>query len=448
MIIQNLDAWDKREFNERIEDDYDVQRMEETGSQKVYNYAEFMRDVFGGLYKYAPQVRDIDEAPADEKWADSIYDEIQQLPEWKTLRERTKMNADAAAAATVKFCEQFVDKLPKTGKHRQTPSRSGENVYVNKNEGVIELNDLDMSAVRRYARDACEQATEEADKTNEMLAAFGYGTGDGRPQYASPTQKKEAAKMIKGNYHLQRIAELAGRMRRIASEKQKQKTKHGVDELADIKVGDDLARLIPAELGKLAHPLMKLDFQRKFLEKQLLQYELRGREREGRGPLVVCVDESGSMRGERDIWAKAVVMALLQIAQQQKRKFALIHFSGTVSRIDRFESRVGPAELIDAVAHFTGGGTDFEAPLGDAAQIICDEKDYNKADIVFITDDDCSISDSWLQKFLKDKKEFGFSVISVAIAAHASVCERFSDQTVYINDIRSDELAKEVMFSV
>jgi len=434
MIIKNLDAWDKREFDECVHEDYEVQRIERTGSHKVHNYAEFMRDVFGGLYKFNPEARPEEEAPASERWADKIYGEVSQLKEWKTLRERTRMNPESAAAATVDFCQQFMDAVPQ----QENPGK----------KEAIDPDEIDMSEVRRAARAACESATEVADETNEALAAFGYGNGNGRPQYASPTEKRDIARRLKDNQHVKMVAELAGRMRRIALEKQKQKTKHGVDELADIKVGDDLARLVPAELAKLAHPLLKLDFQKRFLEKQLLQYELRGNERKGRGPLVVCVDESSSMRGNRDVWSKAVTMALLQVAQQQKRKFALVHFSGSVSRIDRFEKKVHPVELMDAIAHFTGGGTDFEDPLNAAAAIISDEKEYNKADIILITDDECSISDNWLKKFMLDKKEFGFNVISICIDAKSSVCQSFSNKTITVHDIIGDSEALEHMFTV
>jgi len=431
MIIQNLDAWDKREFNEIVADDYDVQRIERTGSSKVHNYAEFMRDVFGGLYKYRPEARPEEEAPDTERWADQIYSEVSQLKEWRTLRERTRMNADAAAAATVDFCEQFMHAVPD-----QNPDKPEE------------ISDSEMSEIRRAARAACESATQVADETIESLAAFGYGEGSGRPQYASPTEKREIAERLKNNPHVKMVAELAGRMRRIAFEKQKQKTKHGVDELADIKVGDDLARLIPAEIAKLAHPVLKKDFQRRFLEKQLIQYELRGNERKGRGPLVVCVDESGSMRGNRDVWSKAVTMALLQVAQQQKRKFALVHFSDVVNRIDKFEKKVHPVELMDAIAYFTGGGTSFELPLNEAANIIINEKEYHEADVIFITDDSCHVSDEWLEEFNRKKKEANFNVISICIDAKSNVCEGFSNKTIMISDIKSDSEALEHMFTV
>ena len=45
------------------------------------------------------------------------------------------------------------------------------------------------------------------------------------------------------------------------------------------------------------------------------------------GPIVMVVDGSGSMAGERNIWARAVAMCLLHIARIEKRDFALVEFS-------------------------------------------------------------------------------------------------------------------------
>jgi uncharacterized protein with von Willebrand factor type A (vWA) domain len=435
MIITNEDRWDKRLFNESLEYNTELQKVEATGSKRVHNFAEFAKDIFCSMFKYEPQARDPDTAPANERWADEIYNEITQLQEWRDLRERTRMNAESSSAAAAEFCNKFMDAVP-----YGQPNENQERELIPA--------DLDMSAVRRAARTACGKAAEEADKTNEMIQAFAYGVGTGKPQYASPSMKKDVAAKLQNNYHLKRIAELAGRMRRIASEKQKQKTKHGVDELADITVGDDLARLIPAEIAKLSHPMLKRDFQKKYLEKSLLQYKLRGKERKGRGPLVVCIDESGSMSGSRDVWAKAVSLALLQIAQQQNRKYAMIHFDSRVTRIDRFDKKAEFADIMDAVCHFTNGGTNFDEPLSKAQQIIVEEKDFKQADIIFLTDGSCEVDNNWLKIFNQARKDQEFHVISVVISDYSDSCNKFSDKVIHIDDITNDDDALQAMFSI
>jgi uncharacterized protein with von Willebrand factor type A (vWA) domain len=455
MIISNLDRWDRREFLDAMEHSTEMKDAEIEGSRKVPNYAEFMADIFGGMYKYSPSIRDQESAPANEQWADQIYQEVSNLQEWKTLRERTVMNPEAAAAATHEFCNNFIDSVPDLNQNREEYEKvevgyDGE--YHEVEHKIQPLTEDQLSAIRHAARGACEQATAVADETTDTINAFGYGAGNqiGNNQYASPNKKKEVARRLMDNEHLKKIADLAGRFRRIAVTKQKQKTKHGVDEIADVIVGDDLGRLIPAELAKFLHPALKRDFQRKFLEKSLMQYRLRGKERQGRGPIIVCIDESGSMMGERDVWAKAIAMALLQIAINQNRRYAMVHFESQVTRTDHFHKPVDPVAVMDAVSYFRSGGTNFMEPLNRAVQIIAeDRKNYKKADIVFITDGDASITDEWLDMFKQAKKQGEFNVISIIIGYNrVTVCDQFSDHVFNIHDLTKTDEALNTMFSI
>ena len=66
---------------------------------------------------------------------------------------------------------------------------------------------------------------------------------------------------------------------------------------------------------------------RRFLDAELLQYALRAIDEKGRGPMVVCIDGSSSMAGDKEIWSKAVSLTLLDIAQRQRRLFRSICFA-------------------------------------------------------------------------------------------------------------------------
>jgi uncharacterized protein with von Willebrand factor type A (vWA) domain len=94
---------------------------------------------------------------------------------------------------------------------------------------------------------------------------------------------------------LRRICDHAGRLRRLAQSRQRLKTAHGVDEVAGVEPGGDLGRLLPAELARLMLPETELDALRRLAERQALSLQLRGSEPVGKGPVMVVVDESGSM---------------------------------------------------------------------------------------------------------------------------------------------------------
>src|SRR5262249_24542325 len=141
---------------------------------------------------------------------------------------------------------------------------------------------------------------------------------------------------------LQQIAAVCGRFTRIALQQQKARVKHPPDEITSITVGTEIERLLPSEIVLLADPNLEDLFYLKFVERGLMQYDLIGHEPEGQGPIIIAVDESGSMITNHggltgEIWSKAVMLALLSIARSQKRVLAVIHFSGPDDlRLDLF----------------------------------------------------------------------------------------------------------------
>ena len=169
----------------------------------------------------------------------------------------------------------------------------------------------------QVARQA-EEAAEEAERWSLTL-----GTG-----YRSPSGKKlELGKRLAGNEKLKKLARMVGRMKFHALALRKKVFERSSQELLDVERGDSLNRLLPFELTALHHPVLQKDFRRRFLDQELLQYSLRGIEEKGKGPMVVCLDGSSSMTGDKEIWSKAVTLTLLEIARRQRRAFRSICFS-------------------------------------------------------------------------------------------------------------------------
>ena len=91
----------------------------------------------------------------------------------------------------------------------------------------------------------------------------------------------------------------------------------------------------------------------------------------------MAIDNSGSMSGEPEVWAKAVGLATAAIAREQKRSFYGIHF-GSAYEMETFDFRdwdkVTVDQIIDYAEFFFGGGTDFMAPLSHALKLLQDEE--------------------------------------------------------------------------
>jgi len=198
----------------------------------------------------------------------------------------------------------------------------------------------------------------------------------------------------------------------------------------------------------------ELTFFKKYLERSLIQYKLEEAPEKTRGPIVICLDSSGSMRGAPEIWSKAIFLAVASIAKKQKRDLQVIHFGGEVKRIYNFIDGVfDPLKVIECAEYFAhDGGTNFDDPLDVAFTIIKQHKNMKEADILFITDGICEISD--VPFFQNLKKEQEISIYTILIAQGGSELygsddiNKLSNSVTTISDFAQDEEAKEILFSI
>jgi uncharacterized protein with von Willebrand factor type A (vWA) domain len=251
--------------------------------------------------------------------------------------------------------------------------------------------DVDDAALRKSVSVACEKSSGAIDQQRETKEAFsgigfktaGKGSAKGAPM--DQPRPRELAARLAGDDRLRRIALLAGRFKRIAARKQRAKVKHGTDEVTDVEMGSELSRLLPVELAGLLHPRRRTALMRDLVEHRALQYRMEGSESLGKGAIVVCLDKSGSMSGPSDIFATAAALALLEIAQKQRRLFALLAFDARV----KHEVIVKPGDALPEEALFIGcaGGTEICRVLARGLEIIRTHPGaLKKADLVLITD--------------------------------------------------------------
>jgi uncharacterized protein with von Willebrand factor type A (vWA) domain len=185
--------------------------------------------------------------------------------------------------------------------------------------------DHETDPLRAVGR-ALAKATEEVGEMSEAAAALGLGPGS--PGSNDPLAIAELFRRVRGNPALRRICELAGRYRRMAQSRQRQKVTHGVDDMVGVVLDGDVGRLLPHELARLAIPELELDTLRRIVERQAMCRQYQGVEPVAKGPVIVAVDESGSMEGSKVETAKALALALAWVARHQRRWIALCAYSG------------------------------------------------------------------------------------------------------------------------
>jgi uncharacterized protein with von Willebrand factor type A (vWA) domain len=492
-LVYQVSRWPRALWNEYREDHAPkrVDAVEQKGAGRAPRFADFMRELFARLLNpHTPKL----EAPADgAEWAARSHDEAEALPEWKTLADVIDGDELNAGLGAVSVGETLADKMaPRksnadiekikdTIEGLRSMAEAGVDVSDRMKTATDELQaaqqeaaelaaGIDPTAIRTALRAALARATEEIQASEKAIRAFTWGTTPGTPERMPVEQRRELQKLLESNPALKAIADKLGRLRRIADAKQRSKTTKARDEVHDVEQGADLAWLLPSEAALLASTDEALAVQgfAKFTDRRLLQYALRGKEKEGRGPIVMCFDESGSMRGEPDTWQKAAGLAMADIAIRQRRAWAAVHFSTIVHRIDAYEKgeaftmtyprtpntfgrtsgeptiqdRASLAELmIDCCSHFSGGGTSFEEPLRAAMQII--ERDaYQRADVLLITDGQAPITPEFAAEFaaLKAKREAKLFVVTVgAVVPSTEQLDLIADEIFTFTEIMADD---------
>jgi len=233
-----------------------------------------------------------------------------------------------------------------------------------------------------------DKAIERAEGEGALARALGAGQGQGDLKHMSLKERQKISKLF-DNPKFRTIAEWFGRMESFT--RPHEVPVPGIpEELVGLRRGSDpLADLVPEELAMLHDPDLELIFLQNLANEDLPLYDYLGSQMVGMGGLVVCIDESGSMQGEPDTWAKAVALALFGVARKQHRPFAVIHFEHGVRLVQEF-TQMSMDEAVKMATTFFGGGTAFIPPIEEGLKFLEKEalknEGFCKSDIVFITD--------------------------------------------------------------
>ena len=373
-----------------------------------------------------------------EKQEELVQEKIDEAQNAKELAEQAEASQDVAKEVK-ELLEQTADRMASQARAEETRLRRQAKQL---NE---DLSRVQKETQNRFLKEAIE-VTQNLDDATQEAESWGVAVGSGHK--SSPGRQIELGKHLAGNDKLKKLAKMVGRMKRHALALRRKIFERTNDEVFEVGVGAELSRLLPHELVSLQHPLLRKDFVRRFVDNGLLQYDLRGVEEKGKGPVIVCLDGSSSMMGDKEIWAKAVTLTLLEIARRERRLFRAICFSSagaplyTVDLNARVRYEAEMDKVMELAEYFPGGGTDFETPL-DAALACIQESRFKRGDIVFFTDGECQVHEDWAERFVAEKEELGFSIFSILIdVGHSSLgpLKTFSDKITSVSQLTSEEV--------
>jgi uncharacterized protein with von Willebrand factor type A (vWA) domain len=495
--IEN-DAYDRRVYGRLRDESPSLRELEEAGSKLLPHFGSLLQDLFCALYKYnvrfQPEGDVLPSALLNEKFVRSVTNGAQ----YEFLREQTLLNEARAGLSTLilgerllilireekfinrrdmrdlwdlqqqeeivkekldeqenadgidgdQMSEEAQNSLKRAKDNIESAARGAEALLRQKTTRLKEdLKEIEARAANRLQMEALKVA-KDLDEATEEAEAWGTALGAGRR--SPPGEKLELGRRLAGNEKLKKLARMVGRMKHHALALRKKVFERANQEMLEIECGDSIHRLLPNELLTLHHPILRKDFYRRFLDRELLQYSLRGIDEKGKGPMIVCLDGSSSMAGDKEIWSKAVTLTLLEIARRQRRLFRSICFSSEETPLQILDMNPGDRYAIetktvmDLAEYFPGGGTDFQRPL-DAALDCLKQSRFKKGDIVFITDGECQVNAEWAEEFRRQKEKLGFSLFSILIDIGTSslgTLKEFSDRITTIKQLTGDEASE------
>lgn len=469
------DALDHLQFDQLVNQFPDM-----VGATDHHNYTqswELCSDLFASVYQHFPEKND-PVGPAF-KLNEKFIDGLLPTREYQDLHDAVKGRKVLSMMAASDYYEDFSKGFTKEEKDfadqasawyvqqqnlkreekiwQRIQAKGGVDVSVDLAEVQTRLGELEEklanlqvpevseNRIRRSSRQAAQKALARVEEAQSLMSAFNlsYGTEEGLGLNDTNGSNVQALRSLLDDARIKRIADLAGKFKRIAMAKRQNRLSHGPDEVTGVEMGNSLERVIPSELAYLTDPDTETYFFKKLVNQELIQTLLQAKEPEGRGPIIYFADVSGSMRGGgKDEWAKAVGLALLAVALKEKRDCYLGTFDTKVNEPYVFlKGEANLAQIQSFIADFSGGGTQLMAPLMATRNILA-EKEFKDADLILATDGVSGLDNALLDQFLKFKQERQLNVISVFIGhvdAGAKVLDRFSDQIIHMVDLTDEK---------
>lgn len=440
------DAFDMLAYEEILYQSKELQNLSTQGVQALNTFAEMAEDVFFSLYKVKPELTPPNELATEYLLNHELMSKLMESQSYQELREYTQLDELGAGLGSKALLENLLKQLEQDSDLKEVLNKINDAVQQRAGMPSDEVHQMVsgmQSKLRQVVELATDKAVAEVEEVENIITSWGLSQDEFE---RLPYDKKlELLQVLRGQQKFKDMTKLVGRMRKLATGSRKSKLEHRI-ELHSITQGADLNHVLPQELLTLRRPALKLDFYRRMMEKQLLQYDLNYRDYMGQGPIIVLIDTSSSMRGGREVWSKGIALGLTEIAEKERRAFSYGLFaSGRADLItDDFQlGQRSPDKLIKLASEFIGGGTDFEQPLQWAIGKLQESK-FNKADIVMITDGECAIGNAFLKEMQKVQEEKQFRIYSILIGGNPRELKRWSDEVWNVTDLLDETIAKEL----
>ena len=207
-------------------------------------------------------------------------------------------------------------------------------------------------------------------------------------------------------------------------------------EIRGVRPGRSLSRMLPSEAAQLHHPLLHKLWRARLAEARLMVWDEQAvlldvrpggpttvqlaeqpeAPPQQRGPMLLAIDTSGSMRGAPETLAKAVVLEAARTAHREKRACKLIAFGGAEEVLEHeLAFTVGGLDaLLDFIGQAFDGGTDLAAPIARAVALV-NQESWQQADLLLVSDGEFGCTPAALEALDRARQQHGLRVQGVLV---------------------------------
>ncbi|MFP3164771.1 MAG: VWA domain-containing protein [Acidianus sp.] len=348
---------------------------------------------------------------------------IQNLIEELERIRRTSQSAEEREAA-----EQILNGLMKGSQGKE----GGE-----QKEQQGQTTDATKKLLKQVHEKALSKAAEDANAVRSMQRIVG-GNGAGTGSVLNFEGDVHEVLRLARNTEIKKILEFLSGIPKLGSLTKKKTTRYSKGELYGYEEGSDLERIVPSELA------MPEDlFYVRLAESQLLLYQKQIKE--SLGPIYLLLDKSGSMDGEKILWAKAVALALYSRARRENRDFYLRFFDNIPYPLIKVIKNAKSKDVIKMIEYIGkirgGGGTDISRSVISACEDIKEGHVKGVSEVIILTDGEDKIAETTVRRSLKDANA---TLISVMIRGDNADLRRISDTYLVVYKLDQNDLLKVV----
>lgn len=279
------------------------------------------------------------------------------------------------------------------------------------------------------------------------------GESDSESDWQDNTNRHVGSGLLNGSSYqrledryLQRIpqslVELARKIGRIGQggERAGRFMRAGKSDIAGITVGNDISAILPSELALLAQPQTQDVFYQKYAARRLQLFgsasQTDSRNKHQDGPVIICVDTSGSMTGVPMMVAKTLAAAVAIIAWRRKRDVIVVKYSDSYSYRDLGHNRSMLGEMSNFLAEVYMGGNDENGMFRwFFKDVMPNMNGYDTADILCISDFGWSSLDDDTLSIINEQKRSGmkFYGLNVPSIDDSYLTSEFGDERQPMN---------------